>query len=139
MRHRNEVSEHAGESYFASISDLMVGILFVFLLMLTIFALNYRDAEQDQLIERRNTNSFGCNWSSNNAKRNAKRQKPSGKRQKPSGKRQKPSAKRRKPNGSDEKPKSNRKKIGNCAYCYGTRLIGWNMISSNGSRLGRIC
>jgi chemotaxis protein MotB len=52
MRHRHEASEHAGESYFASISDLMVGILFVFLLMLTIFALNYRDAEQDQLIER---------------------------------------------------------------------------------------
>jgi flagellar motor protein MotB len=37
------LGEEAGEGYFASISDLMVGVLFVFLLMLTIFALNYRD------------------------------------------------------------------------------------------------
>jgi flagellar motor protein MotB len=48
-----EAAEEAtGESYFASVSDLMVGILFVFLLMLTVFALNFRDAEQDQRIER---------------------------------------------------------------------------------------
>ncbi|HJS85421.1 MAG TPA: hypothetical protein VJ779_08170 [Acetobacteraceae bacterium] len=51
-RHHIEDDE-AGEGYFASVSDLMVGILFVFLLMLTVFALNYRKAEQDQLIERR--------------------------------------------------------------------------------------
>lgn len=44
--------ETEGESYFASVSDLMVGILFVFLLMLTVFALNFRDAEHDQLVER---------------------------------------------------------------------------------------
>jgi flagellar motor protein MotB len=36
-----------GEGYFASASDLMVGILFVFLLMLTVFALNFRDAENE--------------------------------------------------------------------------------------------
>lgn len=40
--------EGEGEGYFASVSDLMVGILFVFLLMLTVFALNFRDAEYDQ-------------------------------------------------------------------------------------------
>lgn len=39
------MSEEGGEGYFASVSDLMVGILFVFLLMLTVFALNFRDAE----------------------------------------------------------------------------------------------
>ncbi len=46
------VDEGAGEGYFASASDLMVGILFVFLLMLTIFALNFRDAEEDQRVEK---------------------------------------------------------------------------------------
>lgn len=40
-------SEGGGEGYFASISDLMVGVLFVFLLMLTVFALNFRSAEDD--------------------------------------------------------------------------------------------
>jgi chemotaxis protein MotB len=40
--------EAADEGYFASVSDLMVGILFVFLLVLTVFALNFRDAEDDQ-------------------------------------------------------------------------------------------
>lgn len=35
--------EAESEGYFASVSDLMVGILFVFLLMLTVFALNFRD------------------------------------------------------------------------------------------------
>lgn len=35
--------EPESEGYFASVSDLMVGILFVFLLMLTVFALNFRD------------------------------------------------------------------------------------------------
>lgn len=39
----------AGDGYFASISDLMVGILFVFLLMLTVFALNLRDTQQIEL------------------------------------------------------------------------------------------
>jgi len=44
--------DEAGEGYFASISDLMVGVLFVFLLMLTVFALNFRDAEEEQMVER---------------------------------------------------------------------------------------
>lgn len=44
--------EEGGEGYFASVSDLMVGVLFVFLLMLTVFALNFRDAEQDQMVKR---------------------------------------------------------------------------------------
>ena len=51
MAAKGEASEvEGGEGYFASISDLMVGILFVFLLMLTVFALNYRDAEQEQVV-----------------------------------------------------------------------------------------
>jgi flagellar motor protein MotB len=45
-------AEEGGEGYFASISDLMVGILFVFLLMLTIFALNYRETEDDQQVAK---------------------------------------------------------------------------------------
>lgn len=40
--------EGGGESYFASVSDMMVGILFIFLLLLTVLALNFRDAEQEQ-------------------------------------------------------------------------------------------
>jgi chemotaxis protein MotB len=40
--------EGDGEGYFASVSDMMVGILFIFLLLLTVFALNFRDAEQEQ-------------------------------------------------------------------------------------------
>src|SRR5947209_7352968 len=53
MRHRpRHLEEEEGEGYFASVSDLMVGILFVFLLMLTVFALNFRQAEQEQLVKR---------------------------------------------------------------------------------------
>jgi len=44
--------EGGAEGYFASVSDLMVGILFVFLLMLSVFALNYRVAERDQEVSR---------------------------------------------------------------------------------------
>jgi chemotaxis protein MotB len=47
-----ESEEEGGDGYFASVSDLMVGILFVFLLMLTVFALNYREEEQKQEISR---------------------------------------------------------------------------------------
>lgn len=43
-----------GEGYFASISDLMVGILFIFLLMLTVFALNFADEDKDAEIRRLN-------------------------------------------------------------------------------------
>lgn len=49
---RRSVEDEEGEGYFASVSDLMVGVLFVFLLMLTVFALNFRDAEQSQTVER---------------------------------------------------------------------------------------
>lgn len=47
-----DFSDEGGEGYFASVSDLMVGILFVFLLMLTVFALNFRDAEDKQTVEK---------------------------------------------------------------------------------------
>src|SRR5918911_2945414 len=35
------------DSYLASVSDLMVGMLFVFIIMLMAFALNFRTAEQE--------------------------------------------------------------------------------------------
>ena len=44
---RPTVDETEGEGYFASVSDLMVGILFVFLLMLTVFALNFQTSTED--------------------------------------------------------------------------------------------
>ncbi len=50
MAGRIGAREDGGEGYFASISDLMVGVLFVFLLMLTVFALNFRDAEDEQMV-----------------------------------------------------------------------------------------
>lgn len=50
MGARMEIEEEGGEGYFASVSDLMVGVLFVFLLMLTVLALNFRDAEQEQMV-----------------------------------------------------------------------------------------
>ncbi len=43
--------ESGGEGYFASVSDMMVGILFIFLLLLTVFALNFREAEQEQKVK----------------------------------------------------------------------------------------
>lgn len=48
------LEEEQSEGYFASVSDLMVGVLFVFLLMLTIFALNFRDdsSQLDEAIAR---------------------------------------------------------------------------------------
>lgn len=53
MRTRSAVIEEESEGYFASISDLMVGVLFVFLLMLTVFAINFREAESDQDAKRK--------------------------------------------------------------------------------------
>ncbi len=50
-RIRASQEDDGGEGYFASVSDLMVGVLFVFILMLTVFALNFRD-EQAQMVER---------------------------------------------------------------------------------------
>ncbi|MBR1296621.1 hypothetical protein [Bradyrhizobium sp. AUGA SZCCT0042] len=43
--------ESGGEGYFASVSDMMVGILFIFLLLLTVFALNFKQAEREQKVE----------------------------------------------------------------------------------------
>jgi flagellar motor protein MotB len=50
MTAANDTAEEGGEGYFASVSDLMVGILFIFLLMLTVFALNFRDDEDKQKV-----------------------------------------------------------------------------------------
>jgi flagellar motor protein MotB len=50
MRHSQAEHEDGGEGYFASISDLMVGILFIFLLMLTVFAINYANEDKDKII-----------------------------------------------------------------------------------------
>ena len=44
-RIRASQEDDGGEGYFASVSDLMVGVLFVFILMLTVFVVNFRDAE----------------------------------------------------------------------------------------------
>ena len=48
-RHRSEAEED--ENYFVSMTDMMVGILFVFIIMLMIFALNFRTQtdENEQL------------------------------------------------------------------------------------------
>ncbi len=51
MRFTRADYEDAEEGYFASISDLMIGILFVFLLMLTVFAINFHQAEHDQVVK----------------------------------------------------------------------------------------
>ena len=47
----HEEPEDAHEGYFASISDLMVGILFIFLLMLAVFAINYATEDKDKRID----------------------------------------------------------------------------------------
>ena len=52
MNQSHDEPEDAGEGYFASISDLMVGILFVFLLMLVVFAINYANEDKDKEIAR---------------------------------------------------------------------------------------
>jgi flagellar motor protein MotB len=51
MSRTSNEAEDLGDGYFASISDLMVGILFVFLLMLAVFAIRYADEDKDQVIE----------------------------------------------------------------------------------------
>lgn len=49
---RGTIDEEANEGYFASVSDLMVGVLFVFLIMLTFFALQFKSSEEEQMVER---------------------------------------------------------------------------------------
>jgi flagellar motor protein MotB len=44
---RHPVDEE--ESYFISMTDLMVGLLFIFIIMLMVFALQYREAERKNL------------------------------------------------------------------------------------------
>lgn len=39
------------ESYFVSMTDIMVGLLFIFIIMLMTFALQYRDAEASKKVE----------------------------------------------------------------------------------------
>ncbi|MBX5470991.1 MAG: hypothetical protein IRZ23_00835 [Acetobacteraceae bacterium] len=109
MRHRHEASEHAGESYFASISDLMVGILFVFLLMLTIFALNYRDAEQDQLIERQKYEQLRVQLEQQ--QRETERQKAEAERQKAEAERQKAEAERQRREAQVEQEKNRQLRV----------------------------
>lgn len=45
---RSQHLSEGDESYFVSMTDLMVGMLFVFIIMLMAFALNLRDAQQTQ-------------------------------------------------------------------------------------------
>ncbi|SKA22344.1 OmpA family protein [Consotaella salsifontis] len=42
-------TEEAEENYFISMTDMMVGILFIFIIMLMIFALNYRQTTDQQI------------------------------------------------------------------------------------------
>ena len=49
---RSRVLRHTveeDESYFISMTDLMVGLLFIFIIMLMVFALQYREAERKNL------------------------------------------------------------------------------------------
>ncbi len=46
-------SETGEDSYLASVSDLLVGLLFVFIIMLMAFALDFRTAERDAQIVKR--------------------------------------------------------------------------------------
>lgn len=55
MAHRQPAApEGEGDNYLASLSDLMVGLLFIFIIILMAFALNYRVAQQSttQVVEQ---------------------------------------------------------------------------------------
>ncbi|MFT3997365.1 MAG: hypothetical protein QM667_08155 [Asticcacaulis sp.] len=43
FRHRRADELEEGESYYVSMTDLMVGVLFIFIIMLAYFALHFRD------------------------------------------------------------------------------------------------
>ncbi|UDF03407.1 hypothetical protein [Asticcacaulis sp. AND118] len=47
FRHRRAHELEEGESYYVSMTDLMVGVLFVFIIMLAYFALHFRDTTQE--------------------------------------------------------------------------------------------
>ncbi|ESQ82287.1 hypothetical protein AEAC466_18240 [Asticcacaulis sp. AC466] len=42
FRHRRAEDVEEGESYYVSMTDMMVGVLFIFIILLSYFALNYR-------------------------------------------------------------------------------------------------
>jgi hypothetical protein len=42
LRFRKEHAQEEGESYYISMTDMMVGVLFIFIIMLSFFALQYR-------------------------------------------------------------------------------------------------
>ena len=46
FRHRRHEEVEEGESFYVSMTDLMVGVVFIFIIMLMAFALNMRDAER---------------------------------------------------------------------------------------------
>lgn len=48
MAVRRAHSEDDQESYFVSMTDLMIGLLFIFIIMLMSFAINYREAEEER-------------------------------------------------------------------------------------------
>lgn len=55
FRRRNGRAHGGGESYFVSLNDLLVGMLFIFIILLMAFALSYQSAERklkDELGER---------------------------------------------------------------------------------------
>lgn len=47
FRHRRARELEEGESYYVSMTDLMVGVLFIFIIMLAYFALHFRDTTED--------------------------------------------------------------------------------------------
>jgi flagellar motor protein MotB len=46
FRHRRTHELEEGESYYVSMTDMMVGVVFIFIIMLSYFALNYRQSTQ---------------------------------------------------------------------------------------------
>ncbi len=48
MAVRRARPEDDQESYFVSMTDLMIGLLFIFIIMLMSFAINYREAEEER-------------------------------------------------------------------------------------------
>lgn len=60
-RRRSPAATAEEESYFVSLNDLLVGMLFVFIILLMIFALNYQKEEQrlNELLEGRENQRTG--------------------------------------------------------------------------------
>ncbi|WP_298327883.1 hypothetical protein [Asticcacaulis sp.] len=47
FKHRRASEMEEGESYYVSMTDLMVGVLFIFIIMLAYFALHFRDTTEE--------------------------------------------------------------------------------------------